>query len=150
MKVLGIVPGTNELRCAVVDGTSEVPSLNKSVKVNRFNVDPSDGLSLQALFRLLSTWLTELQVDRIRILQPGNSQFGGPSPARLKIEAILQLVGAELTIDTALIAPQTLRAREKKFCEKTGGRAESVLNDGSDFSPKSWRDAVLVAWIGLE
>jgi hypothetical protein len=128
MKVLGIIPGSNELRCAIVEGTVSLPSLDKGVKVQRINTDTDDGRALRALFQFLSTWLLELKPQKICILPAGNSKFGGPSPARLKIEAVLQLAGAELAIETTLIAPQTLRAPGEEVFRKdfrhAGARTE--------------------------
>jgi hypothetical protein len=98
----------------------------------------------------VSTFLKEQGVEKVCVLQAGNSKFGGPSSSRLKAEAIFQLVGADLSVPTELVPPQTLRAWEKKFADQAGGTPESVFNDGDDFVPKPWRDAVLVAWVGLE
>ena len=83
------------------------------------------------------------------MLQAGSSQFGGPSAARVKAEGIVQLVGAELELTVDLVAPQSLRAQEKRFASIASGSPEAVLNGGADFKPKPWRDAVLVAWWGL-
>jgi hypothetical protein len=150
MKVLGVVPGKNELRCALVEGTSAAPILNKTLKVQKIAVDPTNAVSLRDLFNLLVTWVMELHVDKVCILQAGTTQFGGASSARVKVETVIQLVGAHSSVNTSLVPPQTLRAREKKFASKTGNVPESVLNGGAEFTPKAWRDAVLTAWTGLE
>lgn len=84
------------------------------------------------------------------MLQAGSSQFRGPSASRVKAEGIVQLVGAELELAVDLVAPQSLRAQEKRFASIASGSPEDVLNGGADFKPKTWRDAVLVAWWGLD
>jgi hypothetical protein len=150
MKVLGVVPGKTELRCALVEGTSATPVLNRTLKVQKIAVDQTDATSLRDLFNLLVTWVMELHVDRICILQAGATKFGGASPARLKVETVIQLVGAHSSVNTRLVPPQTLRAKEKKFAAKTGATPETVLNGGAEFTPNAWRDAVLTAWTGLE
>jgi hypothetical protein len=68
----------------------------------------------------------------------------------VKAEGIVQLVGAELELRVDLVAPQSLRAQEKRFETVAPGSPEFVLNGGHPFKPKAWRDAVLVAWWGLD
>jgi hypothetical protein len=91
----------------------------------------------------------EQNVERICILEASRSQFRGPSSSRVKAEGIIQLVGAELQLQVDLVAPQSLRAQEKRFEAIASGSPEDVLNSGNAFRPLTWRDAVLVAWWGL-
>jgi hypothetical protein len=151
MRVLGVVPTSTDLKWAIVEGQHSSPTLVATpTKTQKLPVDEDQCQVLQGLYRLVSTFLKEQSVEKVCVLQAGNSKFGGPSSARIKAEAIFQLVGADLSIPTELVPPQTLRAAEKKFTDQTGGTPESVFNDGDDFVPKPWRDAVLVAWVGLE
>ncbi|MEU0250302.1 hypothetical protein ABZ192_39580 [Streptomyces sp. NPDC006235] len=103
-----------------------------------------------SLRRLLSTFLVEQGVERSCVLQAGSSQFRGPSASRVKAEGIVQLVGAELKLTVDVVAAQSLRAQEKRFASIASVSSENVLNGGADFKPKAWRDAVLVAWWGLD
>jgi hypothetical protein len=150
MRVLGVAPTSSDFTWAIVDGTREAPTLiPPPTKRQKLPADEHPGQGLQGLYRLVSTFVKEQSIEKICLFQAGNSQFGGPSTARIKAEAIFQLAGADLSIATELVPPQTLRAWEKKFPSKTGGTPEDVLNGGSEFTPKAWRDAVLVAWVGL-
>lgn len=150
MRVLGVVPSSDGMKFALLEGTRSDPVLQpigkKTVKIE---VAKNQGRELQDIYRLVKTLLNEERVEKVCILQASNSKFGRPSTARVKTEGVLQLVGADLSIRTELIAPQTLRAHEKKFPEQTKGTPESVLNNDKAFVPKQWRDAVLVAWVGL-
>jgi hypothetical protein len=98
---------------------------------------------------LLATFLPEQGVEHVCVLQAGQWKHKKRSPMRAKAEGIVQLVGAELNLGVDLVAPQALRAQEKRFEAITGGTPEGVMNGGHPFIPKTWRDAVLVAWWGL-
>ncbi len=151
MRVLGVVPTSTDLKWAIVDGSRGTPTLvNVPKKTQKLPADEDEGQSLQGLYRLAATFIKEQAIEKICILQAVNSRFGGPSAARIKAEGIFQLVGADLSLPTELVTPQTLRALEKKFATKASGTPEDVFNGGSEFAPKPWRDAVLVAWVGLD
>lgn len=150
MKVLGITASSTHLKWALLAGTRRDPILLRLPSTSqKLPVDECEGHALLSLRRLLSTFLPEQGVDRICMLRAGQSQFRGPSATRIKAEGIIQLVAAERDLSVDLVAPQSLRAREKRFATIASGSPESVLNGGADFKPKTWRDAVLVAWWGL-
>jgi len=150
MKTLGIAPSSTDLRLALLDGLRALPRvLPLPSNSQRLPADACEGHALLSLRRLLSTFLAEQGVERICVLEAGHSQFGGPSSSRVKAEGIIQLVGAELGLQVDLVAPQSLRAQEKRFESVTSGSPEDILNAGNAFKPKAWRDAVLVAWWGL-
>lgn len=151
MRVLGIVPSSTDLKWALLDGTRSTPrAIALPSKSQKLPADACEGHALLSLRRLLLTFLAEQRVERVCILQAGTSQFRGPSSGRLKAEGIIQLVGAEQDISTDLVSPQSLRAQEKRFETTAGASPEIVINGGTAFTPKAWRDAVLVAWWGLE
>jgi len=151
MKVLGIVPSSTDLKWALLDGTRAQPQVLPLPSTSqKLPGDPSEGHALLGLRRLLSTFLPERGVKRVCVLQAGSSQFRGPSAARVKAEGIIQLVGAELALIVDLVPPQTLRAHEKRFESIASDTPEVVLNGGADFRPMAWRDAVLIAWWGLD
>ena len=112
--------------------------------------DEIEGHALLSLRRLLSTFLPEQRIDRVCVLQASQSRFRGPSATRVKAEGIIQLVAAEQNLPLDLVPPQSLRARERQFARIASGSPEAVLNGGDEFTPKPWRDAVLLAWWGLE
>lgn len=151
MKVLGIAPSSTDFEWALLDGTRALPqSLPLPSRSQKLAADACEGHALLSLRRLLSIFLAEQGVERICVLQAGSSQFRGPSASRVKAEGIVQLVSAELELAVDLVAPQSVRAQEKRFASITSASPEDVLNGGADFTPKTWREAVLVAWWGLD
>lgn len=151
MKVLGIVPSSTDFKWALLDGTRAQPKVLPLPSTGqKVPADACEGHALLSLRRLLSTFLSEQGVERVCVLQAGSSQFRGPSARRVKAEGIIQLVGAELELTVDLVPPQSLRAQEKRFETIASDSPEAVLNGGADFKPKTWRDAVLVAWWGLQ
>lgn len=151
MKVLGVVPSSTDLKWALLEGTRARPrTIVLPSKSQKFPADACEGHALLSLRRLLLTFLSEQGVERVCILQAGTSKFRGPSTSRLKAEGIIQLVGAEQDIPTDVVSPQSFRAQEKRFEDFTGVSPEQALNGGSEFTPKAWRDAVLIGWWGLE
>lgn len=150
MRVLGIAPKSTHLRWALLKGTRENPVVHPLPSTSqKLPVDECEGHALLSLRRLLSAFLPEHGVEHICVLQASQSQFRGPSPSRIKAEGIIQLVAAERDLSVDLVAPQSLRASEKRFPQIASGSPETVLNGGADFKPRAWRDAVLVAWRGL-
>jgi hypothetical protein len=150
MKVLGIAPSSTDFKWALLDGSRAQPRVLPLPSTSqKLPADAYEGHALLSLRRLLSTFLVEQGAERICILQAGSSQFRGPSGSRVKAEGIVQLVGAELELTVDLVAPQSLRAQEKRFASIASASPEDVLNGGAAFKPKTWRDAVLVAWWGL-
>ncbi|TDD32913.1 hypothetical protein E1287_21155 [Actinomadura sp. KC06] len=151
MRVLGIAPSSTDFKWALLDGTRALPRILPLLSTSqKLPADACEGHALLSLRRLLSTFLAEQGVERICVLQAGSSQFRGPLASRVKAEGIVQLVGAELELAVDLVAPQSLRAQEKRLASIASASPEAVLNGGADFKPKTWRDAVLVAWWGLD
>ncbi|MBF6125052.1 hypothetical protein [Nocardia brasiliensis] len=151
MKVLGIAPSSTDFKWALLEGSRAEPRVLPLPSTSqKLPAETCEGHALLSLRRLLSTFLAERVVERVCVLQAGSSQFGGPSASRVKAEGIIQLVGAELQLTVDLVAPQSLRAQEKRFVSIASASPEDVLNGGADFKPKTWREAVLVAWWGLD
>lgn len=151
MRVLGIAPSSTDLKLALVEGALKEPAvIPLASNSQKLPTDECEGHALLSLRRFLYTFLREKKVERICVLRATGSRHRGPSLTRVKTEAIIQLVGAELPVTVDLVAPQTLRAAEKRFAKQTSQSPEEVLNGGSKFRPKAWRDAVLVAWWGLD
>lgn len=150
MKVLGIAPTSKDFCLALLDRTTESPILiDLEKKKHKFPVDGDEADQMYALKRFVDAIIGEKQIEKLTVLGAGTSQYRGPSSSRIKAECIFQLAAKERGIQVEVILPQTLRAREKKFVDVTGDTPEMVFNDGRAFSPKPWRDAVLVGWIGL-
>ena len=151
MKIIGIKPTSTEVLWATVEGTREKPKLVPLDAIKqKFPKGQAEEETLNNLYKFAVTLLPSLGVDKVLILKAGSSKFGSASALRIKAEAMFQIACAEFNIPVVLIAPQGLRAQEKKFNNDTGSSPEDILNSGADFSPKPWKDAVLTAWIGLE
>lgn len=150
MKVLGVCTSTDDIKWALASGTTEAPQLEGTDrKTQRLPDSEDETAKLIGLVRFVSTLLKEKQVERVVIASVGYSQFRGPSPARIKIECAVQLAAAEIGLPVELLAAPTLRAREKRIALETGHSAEELLNKSKAFSPQTWRDAVIAAWVGL-
>ncbi|MDY0059834.1 MAG: hypothetical protein RBU45_08500 [Myxococcota bacterium] len=151
MRVLGIAPSSTDLKWALLDGTRAQPRILPLPSTSqKLPADSCEGHALLSLRRLLTTFFPEQDIERVCVLQAGQSQFRGPSAARVKAEGIIQVVGAELELPVDLVAPQSLRAQEKRFASLARGTPEAIFCGGKEFKPKAWRDAVLVAWWGLD
>lgn len=151
MKVLGIASSSTDFKWALLDGSRAQPRVLPLPSTSqKLPADACEGHALMNLRRLLSTFLAEQGVERICVLPAGSSQFRGPSASRVKAEGNVQLVSADLELAVDLVASQSLRAQEKRFASIASACPEDVLNGGADFKPKTRRDAVLVAWWGLD
>jgi len=151
MKVLGVLPSSTGVVLAVVDGTFVKPELGSiNLTKIKFPKDQDEQVALSNLNGLSKALVAENEIEKICILQAGYSQHGSPSSLRIKAEAVFQLIGDQSNIPVQLVAPQTLRANEKKFPGVTGDTPENILNAGNEFKPKPVKDAVLTSWIGLK
>jgi len=150
MRVLGVTPTSKDFCMALLAGTNVKPDLIElEKKKHKFPADGDEADQMYSLKRLVDAIISEKQIEKLVILGAGTSQYRGPSRSRVKAECVFQLTAKERGIQVEVIPPQTLRAREKKFVEITGDSPENILNGGSTFSPKAWRNAVLVGWLGL-
>lgn len=151
MRVLGVTPSSVDVSWALIEGTRAAPALvNIESTKQKFPTTQSETQILQDLYHFASSFLKSQSIEKVCILQAGISKFGKSSAVRIKTEAAFQLACAESNIPVVIVAPQTLRALEKKFQAITGDMPEQILNGGEEFKPKPWKDAVMVAWIGLE
>lgn len=150
MRVLGVKPSSDDVSWALIQGTRSEPTIAELESTKqKFPIKQHETEILQNLYHFAGTFLKDKSIEKVCILQAGNNKFGKISTMRVKAEAVFQLACAELNIPVVMVAPQTLRAQEKKFQNETGATAEQVFNGGEDFKPKPWKDAVMVAWIGL-
>lgn len=109
----------------------------------------SDGAGLATLFKTLCSLIEHEAPDEIAILQAGKAKFGNSSSVRIKVEAVIQLAADHCKVACQLVAPQTLRTKEKKFSSIAGKTPEVVFNAGAPFTPKVMNDAVLTGWTQL-
>src|SRR5690242_19951707 len=97
MKALAAVPSSTDIIWAVVEGTAQSPQSAKAPGKLKIPA-ATDSQALHSALKLFSTLLKEQHPEVVAVLQAGNSQFRGPSPERVKAEALLQVAAAELGI----------------------------------------------------
>ena len=150
MNVLGVCTSPDGIRWALASGTRSLPQLRDMERnILRLPDIEDETAKLMNVLRFLSTLIKEKDIEKVVVATVGHSQYGGPSTVRVKIECVVQLAAAETAVAVELIAPKTLKAREKKLSAEAGGSAEEILNNSHDFSPRAGRDAVIAAWAGL-
>lgn len=138
MTILGVVPGTEALHVCTVTFEGGAASI-RSMKKVPLPKSSDETAKLDSLLKLINTLILETGAARVAIVQAGRTKFGGPSTLRTKVECCVQLAAAARSIPVDLVAPQSLRAFEKKHDPLT-------LMDGEKFSPVGCADAALVAW----
>lgn len=149
MTVLGILSTTTSLKLALVSGSREKPKWMTLSDTLKFP-EGEDGAMLHALGKVVLALLAQHKPDRICLLKVVGSQHAQPLEIRVKVEGLLQMLGARLEIPTQLVAPVSLRNQEKKFDVLVGANPEDHFNAGKKFKSVDLRSAVLTAWIGLD
>lgn len=151
MRTLGIMPTSNDVSWAIVEGTKSSPVVVPldSTK-QKFPAGKNESDLLHDLYRFALSLLQDKAIEKAVILQAGTSQYGKTSSIRVKTEAIFQIAAVESNKPVEVIHPNTLKAQIKKFESIAGDTPEAVFNAGNDFKPKPWRDTVLTAWMGLD
>lgn len=149
MTILGILSTTSTLKLAKATGTREEPKWLTFTDTLKFPEAPEDGALLHNLGKSVLALLAENPPQHINLLKVVGSHHNHPLEIRVKVEGLLQMLGARLSIPTQLVAPVALRNLEKKFDIFTGGSPEERLNGGKKFKSVDLRTAVLTAWYGL-
>jgi len=141
MRILGVVTSTKHLHIAVVENDSS-PARAVMMKKIALPVDEDESARLHRTLQLMDTLILDEKVDRISIVKAGQAHFGNASPLRPKLECVIQLAGISRNLPVTILAPQTLKAFEKK------NEPNSLVGE-KGFSPVGSRDAALAAWIDL-
>ena len=149
MVTLGILSSTHSLRMARVSGTRLAPLWHPGLDTLKFPDLEDEGALLHALGKSVLAMLAEKPPAAIRLLKVVGSQHNHPLEIRVKVEGLLQMLGARLSIPTSLVVPVALRNLEKKFDILTGSSPEDCLNGGKKFKSVDLRTAVLTGWFGL-
>ena len=144
MRILAVKPGIDDITLAVVSGDRESPSLepiNKEVYKVPQSADPSkDLLNIAQEFKNI---IKESKIDEVHVIKATKPPKGSLSPERVKNEAAIQLASAEQGIPVKLVAPQTIRAAEKREKETV----DSIFSH--KFKSKDKRDVAFLGLIGL-
>lgn len=132
MRILGVVPSTTAVFTATVAFGEDGPAVIHAQRIALPNDDDQSRLLL-ALLRLVSTVMGEQACERVVVLCAGRSKVGGPSPLRSKVEAVVQLGGVMKDIPVVLVAPQSLRAFEKRVGDEAlAGSERCKSKDSTD------------------
>lgn len=144
MRILAVKPGVDEITMAIVSGERETPSLepiNKEVYKLPQSADPSkDLVEIAQEFKSI---IKERKIDEVHVVKATKPPKGSLSPERVKNEAAIQFASAEQGVPVKLIAPQTIRAAEKKEKETV----DSIF--GHKFKSKDKREVAFLGLIGL-
>ena len=149
MSILGILSTTSVLKLASLSGTREKPIWEKLSETLKFPEEPEEGKLLHHLGKNLLALLAEQRPQGIYLLKVVGGPHNHPLEIRVKIEGLLQMLGARMEIPTQLVAPVTMRNLEKKFPIYTGCSPEDYFTPGKKFKSADLRSAVLTAWVGL-
>lgn len=149
MAILGILSTTHSLKLARLSGTRTAPIWQPGPDTLKFPELPDEGAMLHALGKLVLALLADNPPLALRLLKVVGSQHNHPLESRVKVEGLLQMLGARLNIPTLTVAPVALRNMEKKFDIFTGSSPEVCLNGGKKFKSVDLRSAVLTGWTGL-
>ncbi|WCB45191.1 DUF3010 family protein [Nitratidesulfovibrio vulgaris] len=150
MNVLGVLPTSKDVTWVLLSGTKKQPSiLPCEFQRHRFPRGAEDENVLSGVRDVFANLLRDHEIDLVRILAPKNNRFASNSRIRLKVEGVIQLVCFDASVRVAS-GEYRLEAAEKGFQKDTGGDVLSILNGGKQFSPVSIKDAVLVAWGGMQ
>lgn len=149
MPVIGIMSTTSALKFALLTGSRDKPVWETMPDTLKFPTNEDEGKVLYALAGDLQRLFHAHQADAFSILKVVGSQHNHPSELRVKVEGLLQMLGAKLNVPVKLVAPVTLKNQEKKFDIFTGSNPEACLNGGKKFKSVDLRAAVLTGWLGL-
>lgn len=150
MNVLGVLPTSKDVTWVLLSGTKKAPVIVPcAFQRHSFPGGAEAENVLSGVRDVFANLLRDHDVDLVRILAPKNSRFASNSRIRLKVEGVIQLVCLDSNVRVAS-GEYRLEAAEKGFKRETGGDVLSVLNGGKKFSPVSIKDAVLVAWGGIQ
>ena len=149
MSTIGILSTTQGLKLARLSGNRDKPVREALMDSLKFPAEEEEGRLLHALGKSLLALLSEQKPAQLCLLKVVGNQHNHTAEIRVKVEGLMQMLGARLEIPTRLIAPVTLRNQEKKFDIFTGQQPEACLNDGKKFKSVDLRSAALTAWVGL-
>lgn len=144
MRILAVKPGVDEITMAIVSGARKAPNLetvSKEVYKIAQSSDPSKDLVevVQEFKRIIK----ECKIDEVHVVKATKPPKGSLSPERVKNEAAIQFASTEQGIPVKLIAPQTIRAAEKKEEETV----DSIFEH--KFKSKDKREVAFLGLIGL-
>lgn len=149
-KALGIILDSKTITMALIEENGTKLEFLKLTNENlKIPINSDDADSLLQFMKSIQDIITCRNVTDVYFLKAGISPMGkGPSTNRIKAEASIQIASKELKINVTPIAPQTLKAANKRAEKNNEKPIEEIL--GKDFSSKVKREAAEVAILGLK
>jgi hypothetical protein len=144
MRILAVKPSSEDITIAIVAGSKDAPTLiklDKEVYKPSFSEDPARDL--YATENYFNQLIKKENIDMLLIVKAVKPQKGSVSVERVKNEAAVQLAAAAQGIPAKLIAPQTIRAAEKKYSHDLS----IVLN--RNFKSKDKQEVAFLGIMGL-
>lgn len=150
MKVLGIITEPKQMRYVLISGSISAPSRMGKLHSIAYPANIEVGAGLSAMLKTIVGLVSSLQPCRVSVLESVPPRTGTRSTTRPVMEALIKLACNQTNQDCAIVHPNSLRAKEKKFVSIVGDTPENSLNGGLEFSPAVSKDAHLLAWMCLE
>ena len=144
MRILAVKPGVDEITMAIVSGDRKTPNLesvNKEVYKIPQSADPSK--CLVEIVQEFKSIIKERKIEEVHVVKATKPTKGSLSPERVKNEAAIQFASTEQGVPVKLIAPQSIRAAEKKENETV----DSIFDH--KFKSKDKREVAFLGLIGL-
>lgn len=143
-RILAVKPGTDDITLSVVDGTQNFPKVKKlDTEVYKTNTSTDTTKDLLDTMNYIKDVIQKEKIDEVHIVKAVKPQKGSVSPERIKNEAAVQLAASSLNVNAKLIAPQSIRAAEKKEND-----VEKIF--GCKFKSKDKKEVAFLGYMGLK
>lgn len=143
-RILAVKPGTEDITLSVVEGTRTSPKVKKlDTEVYRTNTNTDTTKDLLDTMNYIKDVIEKEKIDEVHIVKAVKPQKGSFSSERVKNEAAVQLAASSLNVNTKLIAPQSIRAAEKKEND-----VEKIFD--CKFKSKDKKEVAFLGYMGLK
>ncbi|UIA99425.1 DUF3010 family protein [Desulfovibrio desulfuricans] len=143
-KILAVKPGTDDITLSVVEGSQDQPKLKKlDIEVYKANTQEDVTKNLYDTQNYIKDIIKKEKIDEVHIVKAVKPQKGSVSPERVKNEAAVQLAASSLNVNAKLIAPQSIRAAEKKEED-----VEKIFD--CKFKSKDKKEVAFLGYMGLK
>ena len=143
-RILAVKPGTDDITLSIVEGTQDSPKVKKLDKeVYKTNTKTDTSKDLFDTLNYIKDVIKKEKIDEVHIVKAVKPQKGFVSHERVKNEAAVQLAASSLNVNAKLIAPQSIRAAEKKEED-----VEKILD--CKFKSKDKKEVAFLGYMGLK
>lgn len=143
-RVLAVKPGTDNITLSIVEGNQDSAKTKKlDTEVYKTNTQADATKELHDTLNYIKDIIKKEKIDEVHIVKAVKPQKGSVSPERVKNEAAVQLAASSLNVNAKLIAPQSIRAAEKKEED-----VEKIF--GCKFKSKDKKEVAFLGYMGLK